>query len=362
MRAAGVPLGEYIAHQVKNLCGVLGIDDNGPLETIDMLLGPAYFRPISEPPLWPSDVADDETPVELSFTLDDDAGPRMRILGEPLATNPGPTSNLHAALQLLGALSERYAPSLNRFDTVSDLFLPGEPQGKFSLWISFIFGSDSRDPTLKIYFNPNVRGASEAHRLVAEALERLGFPGAFDCVSEYGLTRGNLDRLPFFSLDLEPGPRARVKVYIMHDDAQALDAQRAAEAVEGIDSEHIRRFCESLAGDVPTFSNRPLTTAYDFVEGDGARPSFHTLHLPIRDYVANDSIARQRLLRLLRDRGEDSTLAARAIEAVSTRPLDAGSGLISYISLRSGPQQSGTTIYLSSEAYSYKPALAEFAR
>lgn len=148
----------------------------------------------------------------------------------------------------------------------------------------------------------------------------------------------------------------------MHDDAQALDAQRAAEAVEGIDSEHIRRFCESLAGDVSTFSNRPLTTAYDFVEGDGARPSFHTLHLPIRDYVANDSIARQRLLQLLRDRGEDSTLAARAIESVSTRPLDAGPGLISYISLRSGPQQSGTTIYLSSEAYSYKPALAEFAR
>ncbi|MFD0487039.1 tryptophan dimethylallyltransferase family protein [Saccharopolyspora spinosporotrichia] len=158
MRAAGVPLGEYIAHQVKNLCDVLEIDENGPLETIDMLLGPAYFRPISEPPLWPSDVADDETPVELSFTLDDDAGPRMRILGEPLATNPGPTSNLHAALQLLGALSERYAPSLNRFDAVSDLFLPGEPQGKFSLWFSFIFAPDSREPTLKIYFNPNARG------------------------------------------------------------------------------------------------------------------------------------------------------------------------------------------------------------
>ncbi|MBP2329549.1 hypothetical protein JOF56_009934 [Kibdelosporangium banguiense] len=69
----------------------------------------------------------------------------------------------------------------------------------------------------KIYLNPQVTGPTHAGRLVAEGLSRLGINRAYDAVVASALTRGELDRLSFFALDLDDRPQSRVKLYISHE-------------------------------------------------------------------------------------------------------------------------------------------------
>jgi DMATS type aromatic prenyltransferase len=355
MRAAQT-LGVYTSAQLRNLLGLVA--DHRRVDLLKDLLGPAsYGRPISESPLWPSDVSDDATPVEFSVAFDDDGTHHVRVLGENVAANPDAVANQHAAQRLLDTLADRFGLDLGRFDAVRDLFLPARPQGNFSLWYSLIFTPGS-PPLFKVYFNPEVRGRDQAPRLVAEALERLGLEGAYGVASEYALRRGDRDRLTFLALDLDSSARARVKVYISHHAAGAGDAQRAAAAVSGINLDQIRQFCDLAGGGTRNFTGRPLVSSYAFSGNDTTFPSNYSLYLPIRDYVPDDAAARHRTLSLLEQRGLDPALLDRAIAAVSDRPLHASAGLIAHVALRLGPARSGTTVYLSSEAYGGTPAAA----
>ncbi|MGP4017668.1 tryptophan dimethylallyltransferase family protein [Saccharopolyspora sp. 5N708] len=309
---------------------------------------------MSEPPLWPSDVADDATPIEFSIQFEDDGARHLRILAETLPAHPGPAVNLQAAEDLIDSLAGRYDLSLDRLHSVRDLFSSAEPQGKFSWWFSFIFDADGA-PKFKVYFNPQVRGADEAPHLVREAFERLGMPGAYDTVSKYALQRGEVDHLTFFALDLDRSPQSRVKLYISQYAAQPTDAEFAASAVRDIDPGQVREFCSVLAGDTPIFLGRPLVSSYSFVEGDLDEPSNYSLYLPIRDYVRDDVVARDRVLAHLRQRDIPPAFLDELISAVTDRPLEANAGLLAHVSLRLSPNRTGTTVYVSSEAYGGTP-------
>jgi len=237
---------------------------------------------------------------------------------------------------------------------VRDLFLPDKPQGKFALWFSLIFKSDS-PPKLKIYFNPQVRGPELANALVAEGLGRLGLRDAFDAVIEHAQTRGDLDQFTFFALDIDNGPRSRLKMYVAHEDAVAADAERAASLVPGVDPMRIREFCSIIGGGERRFEHRPLLSSYSFVGGDTNLPSNYSLYIPIRDYVPDDEVARERTLSVMSRYGIDGNELDRSIAALSDRSLNAGVGLIAHVSIRLGTLGSGITTYLSSEAYDVLP-------
>ncbi|WP_229680111.1 tryptophan dimethylallyltransferase family protein [Saccharopolyspora thermophila] len=341
--------------QLKNLCEVVGIDESAALRLLSDVLGPAAQRPLSEPPIYPSDVADDATPVEYSLQFQDDGSRRLRILAEALPAHPGPAANLAAARQLVDALADRYHLALDRLRSVQDLFSPDEPQGKFSWWFSFIFDA-SGAPKFKVYFNPHVRGADAAPRLVKKAFDRLGMAGAHETVHRYALRRDGLDDPVFFALDLDDSPHARVKLYVSQRDARPSDAQAAADAVPGIDPALVREFCAQLAPDTEVFTGRPLVSSYSFVADDVDKPSNYSLYLPIRDYVPNDAVARERIGGYLPQVGVDPAVLDRAIGALTDRPLAARAGLLAHISLRLSPNRIGTTVYLSSEAYGGTPA------
>jgi hypothetical protein len=349
MSTADATLGDLTSRQLHNLCRVVGMDRTDPLRLLGEVLGAARDRPLAQPPLWPSDVADDATPIEFSVQVDDGGGRHLRILAETLPAAPGPAANLRAAQDLVTALAERYDLALDRLRAVEDLFSPEEPRGGFSWWFSFIFDADGR-PRFKVYFNPDVHGADHAPKVVQEAFNRLGLDGAHPTVVDYALRR-EADRLTFFALDLDNSPQSRVKIYVSQHDAGIDDVERAASAVPGIDRYQVGDFCRTLAPGVERFPGRPLVSSYSFVEGDREKPGNYSIYLPLRDYVPDDSVARDRVRRHLRDHRIDPAMLDEVIGALTDRDLAARAGLLAHVSLRLSPDQTGTTIYASSEAY-----------
>ncbi|WP_245776070.1 tryptophan dimethylallyltransferase family protein [Saccharopolyspora flava] len=327
----------------------MGIDPDDPSRLLGDVLGAARDRPLAGPPAWPSDIADDATPVEFSVQVNDGGDRHLRILAETLPADPSPTANLRAAKDLVAALAERYDLPLDRLRAVEDLFSPDEPQGRFSWWFSFIFDAAGR-PKFKVYFNPDVRGRDRAEELVEEAFARLGLDGAHLTVSDYALRRP-ADRLTFFALDLDRSPQSRVKVYVSQHDAGVAEVQHAASAAPGIDQGQVGDFCRLLAPGTERFTGRPLVSSYSFVQGDREKPSNYSLYLPLRDYVPDDSVARERVRRHLRERRVDPAMLDEVIGALTDRDLASQAGLLAHVSLRLSPDQTGTTVYASSEAY-----------
>lgn len=349
MGAAGVTLGEYTQKQLTSLHNVIGTAENDSAQLLDALLGTAAGRKLVEPPGWPSDIADDATPVEFSLAFNDDGAKQLRILGE---TSPGTGQHTdhRNSEELLEKIAGARGLPLDRFHAIRDLFLPVNSSAIFSLWFSFIFRPDT-PPDLKVYLNPSARGPEHNLDSVAEGLERLGLTGAYRTIEQHALRRGERDRFAFFALDISAEPRARVKVYIAHAAATADDAMAAAEGVPGVDSAQVRRFCQLTGGDTEVFDGRPLVSSYAFSNGDTAVPSNYSIYVPLRSYVTDDEVARNRVAAAMAERGTDPSLVDDALRAVAQRPLSAGPGLLAHTSLRLGGSHSGVTTYLSSEAY-----------
>lgn len=347
---------ERLSGQLTRLCQVVGTDPGTALDLLRELLGPSAYQPLSEPPAWPSDVADDHTPVEFSVAFNEAEPPTLRILAEAQGSPPGMLTNLSAAHRFIDRQGHRFDLSTSRFQLVRDLFATEHPHGDFALWHSLVFRTGRR-PELKVYFNPEVKGVERAPDLVAEGLHRLGLGRSYPDVLNRGLRPGELgrgDRLTFFSVDLHNGPQARVKLYVTHHGADLRDIARAAGVVDGVDPREVAEFCAVAGGGPGPFHRRPAVSSYTFTGSTGA-PTGYSVYLPIRSYVNHDGEARDRTLRLLNRYGFDGAGLDRAIAAVTRRPLTEGVGLIAHLSLRLGPPRPGITAYLSAEAYRVDP-------
>ena len=88
---------DHIGGQLGRLCEVLGIDRDDPAELMRDLLGPHGSRPLSKSPPWPSDVSDDNSPVEFSVAWNQTEPPSLRVLAEVVDAAPGRRSNLPPA-------------------------------------------------------------------------------------------------------------------------------------------------------------------------------------------------------------------------------------------------------------------------
>jgi DMATS type aromatic prenyltransferase len=353
----GPVLFEHVSNQLSRLCEVTGIDAARAAEPLSDLLKYSGASPRDKPPTWHSDVSDDHTPVEFSVAFTHGEPPALRVLGEALAPRPDPAANLAAARRFLRVQANAFGLSMARFDRVWEIFDVATPQGTFGLWHSMIFRS-GRPAEFKVYVNPELRGPALAPELVAEAMGKLGLATPYQTVLDRAVRPGELgrkDRLTFFALDLRDGPRARVKVYLTHHEAETGDVVRAASAVDGAAAAEGAEFCD-LTGATRCFDRRPLVSGYTFFEGT-ASPVGYSLYVPIRSYVSDDQEARDRVAAVLDRHGFDPTQLDRAIRAVTQRPLDEGVGLIAHVSLRLGAPRPGVSVYLSSEAYQVAPPL-----
>lgn len=348
MSHQGLSLREHVGGQLARLGVASGLPDTRSAQTLlRELLGPAGGRALTQPPSWPSNIADDHTPVEFSLALAADRAPTLRILGEALPAEPGPAANLRHARELLARWAPEYGLTMDRLDRVADLFLPDVPAGLFGLWFSLVF-PPAGPPAIKVYLDPAVRGADSAPELVEEGLRRLGLAAG------YGPLRARMtdrDHFTFFALDLHDRAGSRVKVYVAHEHATTDDIVRATGAATDVDPATVVEFCAQAGGGHGPFDNQPLLSGYTFLDSDADRPSGYSLYMPIRGYVRDDSEARQRAAKLLANHGLDADVLDRAVGALTDRSMDSGVGLIAHVSLRLGGGAPGITLYLSSEAY-----------
>jgi DMATS type aromatic prenyltransferase len=342
---------EFGTARLQSLCEAVGYaaeETDTVRRFFTFMSSPWGARRIGTTPLWTSDITDDHTPFEFSLAIEN-GKPEVRFLMEAQSAQGSTTlrSTWEDGLALTQRLSAEFGVPLERFNLVKDLFEPVDPRARFALWHAF-FLKDGR-PDLKVYLNPAARGTDCINEVVQEALERLGFHGAWRCLSQ-AMRPGGKDQVLYFSLDLSAHRAARVKIYLAHRDITAEEL----EFVMSLAKEHVPGeawiFCQALKGHTGRFeSSRPVLTCLSFTSDDDERPSSVTLHVPVRCYVRNDGQTMERIRYLMEP--QDNALLARAVSALAHRRLEAGAGLIQWASMRRQGGKIRTTIYLATEAY-----------
>jgi DMATS type aromatic prenyltransferase len=270
---------------------------------------------------------------------------------ESQSPQPGPTtlrSTWEHGLALNERLSREFGVRLERFALVKDLFEPVDPNARFALWHAF-FLKEGR-PDIKVYLNPAARGAQHTQAVVREALERMGFSGAWRCLSEQVMRGGEQDQIIYFSLDLSAHHAARVKLYVSHQDTTAEELESIMSLGQDYVPGEAWVFCQALKGPHGRFGTaRSVLTCLAFTSDGDERPSSVTLHVPVRCYTHNDQESLERI-RLLQEPRTHAVLE-QAVRALAHRPLDVGTGLIQWASMRRQDGKVRTTFYLATEAY-----------
>ncbi len=332
------------------LCHAVGLSDKiEQITAIFRTLAASWGdRKVGEITAWRSDVSDDAAPFEFSLALDPDKV-ELRVLIEAQGSDPNLQSNWQAGLALNQYLAANHHVSLDRFEQIADLFSPTNPEAKFSMWHAVCFYPD-KEPSFKLYLNPQSQAASRSASIVEESLVRLGFTHAWPTLAETAAQRGpDKDEFVYFSLDLAAHDQARVKVYVRHHDATPADLESALSAAGNYVAGDAIEFCEAMAPGQASFSAKSMTTCYSWVDGDNVNPSIGTLQLPISNYALNDQVVCDRLDLYLVQHGLSFSTYHSAIQSFAPRPLAQGVGMHSYISLRREQQQRRVTAYLNPE-------------
>jgi hypothetical protein len=316
---------------------------------------------VSRGPLWPSEITDDHSPFEFSlafggpFSSSGGAGVGrarervVRLLTEPQdPARPSLRASWAMAAGIHEQLASEWGVSLRRLEAVADLFEPGATaDAQFSVWHSAVFGQP-HGPAFKVYLNPAIHGSEDAEASLEGALARLGVAPAWAAVRSLALRRPGLDVPIFLSLDLGDTPAARVKVYVAHRHATSRDLAEVLSPLPGFDGSTVELWLSRLLGTSGPFGAHPPITSHAF--GGAPIGSFSTtLHLPVRDYLANDSEIARRVCEFL-DPGQQGAFL-RALAVVAERPLQADRGLTTYVSLRATPGREAMTLYLAPQLY-----------
>ncbi|HEY0094295.1 MAG TPA: tryptophan dimethylallyltransferase family protein, partial [Archangium sp.] len=265
--------------------------------------------------------------------------------------SPTLASNWLAGWAICERLEREFGASLERLRLIEELFAPTSACPRFALWHAVCF-REGRAPDFKVYLNPMAWGREQAHALVAEAMRRLGMEASIRYLPEMT----SHDTPIYFSLDLAARQGARVKVYTAHREGTASRIESMLRHAPGYEPGQMEGFCRAMAGSEGPYSARPVQTCLAFAEGSPL-PSMGTVYFPVRTYAGDDGAVRDRVLAFLHP--EAGAFYARALNAFAARPLEAGIGMQTYVSLRQHRGQRRLTVYLAPEVYTVRPAQPE---
>jgi DMATS type aromatic prenyltransferase len=353
-----IPTPTYVEVGIEKLtilADTLGLNDKivEIVEIFRALAASWSERKVGETTGWTSDVSDDGSPFEFSIALDPDQA-ELRVLVEAQGSAATIESHWQAGLELNQYLAEHYNISLDRFEQIADLFAPTNSATKFSMWHSACFYPD-KPSAFKLYLNPQSQQPSRAAAVVEESLVRLGFTHAWPTLAETAAQRGpDKDEFVYFSLDLAAHERARVKVYIRHQDATPAELESALSAARNYIPGDAIEFCQAMAPGQTSFSAKSAITCFSLIEGDDIAPSVGTLYLPISNYATDDRAVCDRLDLYFIEHGLPISKYQSALQAFCMRPLEEGIGMHSYTSFRQ-EQQRRVGIYLNPEVNSVRP-------
>ena len=355
-------LGEHVRGQLRRMCGAAGFAGDGsglPLFGLLGLLGPAAGRPLGAGPPSPSFVCDDHSPVEFSLAFTAGSPVALRLLVEPGWAADNLEENGRLGRQAVEALAARRDFSTEPLRRVGDLFFSPVMRGSFALWCAMDLRRDLTTG-VKVYLDPQAHGRERSSQVTEEALNRFGFGRAWPAFQERVLQRGpGRDEIRFFALDLGRWRTPRVKVYVAHHDITATRMRTVSRLLPGAPAEEAVEFCRAVGGDAGRFARRPLVSCLSYTGRDATHPSGFTVHVPVRDHVPDDGVARDRAKAVLRRYGMDSGVVDAACAAMTSRRPSDGVGLIAYVSLvQSTWQPPRVNVYFSPEAYAVHPPRA----
>jgi DMATS type aromatic prenyltransferase len=332
------------------LAEALGLEEKIP-QAIEIFRGMTTSwgdKKVGDTSGWQSDVSDDLAPFEFSIAFSQGRSV-LRVLLEAQGSEPTIQSNWEAGLKLNQYLAEHYNVNLDRFEQIKDLFAPTNPEAKLAMWHSVCFYPD-KEPEFKLYLNPQAQRASKAAAVVEESLVRLGFSHAWMGLAEVAAQRGpDRDEFAYFSLDLTADPQARVKVYLRHHDATVEDLEGALSLAQNYVPGDVTEFCQAMTPEHISFTAKPPTTCFSWVEGDNLTPSSATVYLPIGYYVTDDGVVRDRLSLYFRKHSVPLSRYDTALRAFARRSLQERAGMHSYLALSSNSKQQRILVYLNPE-------------
>lgn len=311
---------------------------------LDTMVLPWGAAKVPAAPAWPSDIGDDHSPYEFSLAMAPNEPPSIRFLVEAQGSEPNLASTRDAALALTQRLAAHGA-DLTRFDRVRDLFLPPVPTARFALWHAARL---TGKPEVKAYFNPQIAGKERSFELVESAMRALGMESAWPAVLQAAQRQTVDDEIRYFAVDLAGGEAARAKVYFYQRGVTTEHLERMAATQPGYAHGQMTDFCRAMTGSTGPYTEFPLCTYLSFVGGRAA-PTEVAVQIPIRFYVDDDGVARDRIAGWMRERGLAHDVYERALSALAPRELAAGAGLNTYASLRMGTDR--LTIYLATELF-----------
>lgn len=313
----------------------------------ETLCGVAGLRRLPVPPRW-SGVTDDCTPIEFSTSFDP-GQTKIRFLIEAQEDPASPASYWTAGARLSAYLQTIPGITLEPLKAIEDLFAPTDPNALIAIWHSMEFGVDG-PPLCKVYLSPAAHGRDVALAVLAAALRRLGFGAAVGGLVET-LRAGDL--VTHLSLDLVPGPEARVKIYVRHFGATPADLVDCAKAEEGLDFADV---CSLICPGAEVLSQRPVMTCYHFTAANRVSPNGITLYIPLYPYALTDRVATERIASLLAEAGFGAAVYRRIVANLISQRRD-DSGLHTYVSYQRNARGGQVTTY-------FNPSLfqAEFGR
>ena len=354
---ASQTLVDYGAARLRMLCqgaGFGGAETEELITTFLRLLTPWGNVPIGNQPHWMSNIGDDHSPIEFSVAIINQQ-PEVRVLMEVQGDSPTVQSQRVAGLIFNEMLEHEFGASLERLRFIQDLFLPEKIQSSFAIWNAVVF-SQGREPSFKIYLNPQAQGLERTQALIEEALIRLGFPGAWSVLNQTVARRGSqLDEIKYFALDLVDSHRARVKIYVHHHYATPEDLEIACSVANNYVPGEASKFAFAMSGGSPLLSLRSPFTCPSFIEGNDERPEETTLYIPVCAYAHDDRVVSNRVHNYLMSHNLDSSLYNRILKSYATRPLESGVGMQSWVSYRRQLGKPRLTVYLSTESYRVYP-------
>ncbi|KAI0204441.1 pyridoxal phosphate-dependent transferase [Astrocystis sublimbata] len=361
--------GTYLSEAKRQIFHLSGALDQGPsdhlvsaLETSTVDWGHSPIPQGVDLLRWVPQVSNDHSPFEYSVVLDQKTGEaelRFLIEAQPLeeAESEGILTQLQsAALNLTDRIANEYNTrvSLNRFNTIRDIFMPSNPEGFFAAWHSYASGKDG--PEWKIYLNPSCTpGRDNAIYTTRTAFERIGLAESWAVVES---TMTPNESVVYFSLDLSSDmDHARAKVYVSHGVTSASTiAEKHASICPHADTYEIQRFCEILGdGSLGPYGGKPLLSCFAFTSKTPSQP-IGTVHFPISAYADNDEQIQARIEQYM-DAVSVSPLYRKRyrkmISAVQRRPLNRGKGIHAWVSLKqaAGGKHSNT-FYISPDLFS----------
>ena len=344
--------GSFGERKLSRLCQGLGVSPRLGKEFLRVfrVLSASWASlPLGPAPIWPTDVTDDGSPFEFSVAFDG-ARPKIRLLVESLEEPMTLVSSWKAGHRLTERLSQSQGVDLDRFERVCDLFEPGrDAPARFALWHGALL-EEWLPTAYKVYLNPQVHGSPSARSVVLKALARLDMGRAADFVASRSASNAD-DPFLYFALDLWSDPSARVKLYVAHPGADAGAIERAIAGTRNHVPGAARSWIHRLLGGGGPFQDRPILTCYAFTSADDLPVA--TVHLPIRCYAGSDEDCVDRAFEHLGLRDRQSLRSAA--ELFADRALDAGRGLVTYVSLRPSKQGPAVTVYLAPEAFAVMP-------